>query len=108
MVGGRKQPRRKIYRQARRDGNMMGEESSQEGILQASKKGEIEKLSRKVSSLARRKNRGKQREIGRSRASNLLASGRSFTLFCKSADASDRPCRKKQVPSKLLIALLIV
>ena len=43
MVGGRKQPRRKIYRQARRDGNMMGEESSQEGILQASKKGEIEK-----------------------------------------------------------------
>jgi hypothetical protein len=34
---GRKQPRRKIYIQTRRDGNMMGEESSQEGILQASK-----------------------------------------------------------------------
>ena len=37
---GRKQPRRKIYIQARRDGNMMGEESSQEGILQASNKGD--------------------------------------------------------------------
>jgi len=61
MVGGRKQPRRKIYKQARSDGNMMGEESSQEGILQASKKGEIEKLSRKVSSLEGRIEASKER-----------------------------------------------